>query len=95
MARGIGHVLSTSEYGTSTIIGYESTDGGSTYRVVEFIPAPGIRMHREHSRQWCAGSDDVSPSVGYGQPVGYDPECGWCWLGCSHSEQAHTGKLRK
>lgn len=94
-APGIGHVLSASEYGTSTIIEFGTTEGRSTYRVVEFVPAQGVRMHTERSRQWCAGAGDVSPSVGYGQRIEYDAKCNWCWLGYSHSERAHEAKVSK
>jgi hypothetical protein len=40
-----------------------------------------------------AGPDDFSP-VHHTYPTGYDSECSWCWLGHTHSEEAHAASLK-
>lgn len=41
---------------------------------------------------WLAGPCDTS---GYHAtyPTGYDPKCGWCWLGAPHSNDAHAARI--
>lgn len=37
-----------------------------------------------------AGPGDVSEGF-----LGYDPDCGWCWLGAPHSVEAHDTRTRE
>lgn len=56
---------------------------GETYRRSD----GGIgRVHR-------ATRDDVSPVHKHWEPGGYNGKCGWCWLGASHSVDAHEAKV--
>lgn len=48
-------------------------------------PVPGGSMH-------VAGFDDDSP-LHHTYPTGYNPSCGMCWLGHSHSERYHVEAL--
>lgn len=93
----VGHVMSDDPtWGKRTIVAVGcGEDGGSTFRVVEYVPAPGVAMDRERSRCWTADLDDVSPMYGiaglHGQ-TGYDGRCAWCYLGATHSARAHAAK---
>ena len=35
---------------------------------------------------------DTSPRH-YTYPTGYDPACGWCWLGAPHTEREHERRI--
>lgn len=37
----------------------------------------------------CAHKGDITP-IHMTYPTGYDPDCGMCWLGCTHTEQRHN-----
>lgn len=40
-------------------------------------------------------TDTSSPWDCSGSGTGYDPACGWCWLGASHTADAHTSSLQR
>lgn len=44
------------------------------------------------SRTWVTGSNDHTPYHPT-YPTGYNPKCGWCWLGYGHSEASHQQRI--
>lgn len=45
---------------------------------------PGVRHSGNHSVHTAGHRDTSDVYRGY-----YDPTCGWCWLGASHTDHAH------
>lgn len=60
----------------------------STYRIDRGWGRRDEDGHTTH----LAGPDDVS-AYHHQYPTGYDSRCSWCWLGYSHSEDAHAASL--
>lgn len=43
---------------------------------------------------WAASRTDRSDAHAT-YPEGYDPKCAWCWLGKSHTEEAHAASISR
>lgn len=56
----------------------------TTYRRLD----RGTVRDDDHGHVHVTGTDDTSPAH-----VGYDADCGWCWLGAPHSADAHTAEV--
>lgn len=74
------------DYGTPGLIGRrkqaaERRRDGYDDRYYMWIGPDGSEYH-------AAGSDDNGPAH-----RGYNSSCSWCWLGASHTEQAHAAAL--
>jgi len=52
----------------------------------------GWHRQDEHGRAHAASGSDLSP-IHLTYPRGYDPACGWCWLGAPHTEAAHAQEV--
>lgn len=62
---------------------YQRTDGGRVVRV-----EPGILSGGGGAYSFAVSVSDVSPGF-----VGYDPVCGWCWLGAPHTVSEHDRRV--
>ena len=79
-----------SEHGARTVGRCRIVDSG-WLRADTYVNSDGDTFHED----WhAAGSDDVS-NIHSIDPKGYDPKCGWCQLGASHTADAHTAKLEQ
>lgn len=73
------------QYGVTEITGFKRTDHGrgGWIRTERWTSKRDGREVEEYSH--VVSENDMSDCHG----GGYDPKCGWCWLGAAHSEAAH------
>jgi hypothetical protein len=74
----------TSDHGTRTVGRRRVVDRG--WVRADILTTSDGRTDRQDVH--ATGRNDLSNAHS-----GYHPECGWCWLGYPHTEQAHAARV--